>query len=158
MGNLSGKILSENLSGSMSKSGQKLSAEISSGGGGGSNGITPHIGENGNWFLGLVDTGVPATGPAGEDGFSPTVSVDTIAGGHRVSITDANGTKTFDVMDGEDGTGGETITLGHALYYDENGRLSVQMSDEPEMDNTLPISSAAVHTTVGNIEILLKTI
>lgn len=26
----------------------------------GSNGITPHIGENGNWFIGDVDTGVSA--------------------------------------------------------------------------------------------------
>lgn len=36
----------------------------------------------------------------GKDGVSPSVSVTSIPGGHRVSITDANGTKTFDVMDG----------------------------------------------------------
>lgn len=27
-------------------------------------GISPHIGTNGNWFIGENDTGVPATGPA----------------------------------------------------------------------------------------------
>ena len=50
------------------------------------------------------DTG--ATGPAGADGFSPTVTVTNITGGHRVAITDATGTKTFDVMDGSDSGGG----------------------------------------------------
>lgn len=39
-------------------------------------------------------------GEPGDDGFSPTVEVTEIAGGHRVTITDAEGTKTFDVMDG----------------------------------------------------------
>lgn len=37
----------------------------------GKNGITPHIGDNGNWYLGGTDTGKPsrgATGPAGADG------------------------------------------------------------------------------------------
>lgn len=45
-------------------------------------------------------------GQAGEAGISPTVAVGTIVGGHRVTITDAEGTKSFDVMDGKDGTGG----------------------------------------------------
>ena len=60
------------------------------------------------------DTGATgATGPAGADGadgqdgadgadgFSPVVEVDEIEGGHEVSITDAEGTQTFNVMDGE---------------------------------------------------------
>lgn len=34
----------------------------------GEDGLTPTIGENGNWFIGDEDTGVPATGPAGEKG------------------------------------------------------------------------------------------
>lgn len=41
-------------------------------------------------------------GPQGDDGTSPTVSVADITGGHRVTITDANGTRSFDVMDGDD--------------------------------------------------------
>lgn len=47
-----------------------------------------------------------ADGTPGKDGFSPTVSVTTIEGGHRISITDKDGTNTFDVMDGEAGQGG----------------------------------------------------
>lgn len=37
----------------------------------------------------------------GQDGYSPTIAVTDITGGHRVTITDKNGTRQFDVMDGE---------------------------------------------------------
>lgn len=46
-------------------------------------------------------------GDPGEDGYSPTVSVSNIEGGHQVTITDVNGPKIFNVMDGRDGVGGE---------------------------------------------------
>jgi len=39
-------------------------------------------------------------GDTGADGFSPTIAVTEITGGHEVAITDAEGTQTFDVMDG----------------------------------------------------------
>jgi hypothetical protein len=45
-------------------------------------------------------------GKDGADGFSPLVSVAAIDGGHRVSITDKDGEKNFDVMDGKGGQGG----------------------------------------------------
>lgn len=45
----------------------------------------------------------------------------------------------------------ETLTL-------ENGVLSVNTADVVEEDNTLPVTSAAVHVTVGNINALLETI
>ena len=35
-----------------------------------------------------------------KDGVSPTVAIAKITGGHRITITDANGDKIFDVMDG----------------------------------------------------------
>lgn len=44
------------------------------------------------------------TGPAGADGYSPAVNVQAITGGHEVTITDAAGAHSFDVMDGEDAT------------------------------------------------------
>lgn len=34
----------------------------------GANGITPHIGDNGNWYLGATDTGKPSRGEAGPQG------------------------------------------------------------------------------------------
>lgn len=36
----------------------------------------------------------------GGSGFSPTIEVTSITGGHRITITDVNGTKSVDVMDG----------------------------------------------------------
>ena len=53
---------------------------------------------------------------------------------------------------------GGSFSLGHALTWDEQGRLAVQVADTAEEDNTLPITAAAVHTELGNIEILLHTI
>ena len=38
----------------------------------GQDGVTPHIGENGNWYIGEVDTGIPATGPQGQPGQNGT--------------------------------------------------------------------------------------
>ena len=45
-------------------------------------------------------------GADGKDGISPAVSVAAITGGNRVTITDAEGAKTFDVMDGAQGKQG----------------------------------------------------
>lgn len=45
-------------------------------------------------------------GQPGADGISPEVTVQDITGGHRVTITDKDGAKTFDVMDGKDAEGG----------------------------------------------------
>nr|DAT86748.1 MAG TPA: collagen alpha 1(VIII) chain protein [Caudoviricetes sp.] len=48
----------------------------------GEDGVTPHIGDNGNWFLGDTDTGIAATGatgpqgPAGTDGHTPVKGMD----------------------------------------------------------------------------------
>lgn len=38
-------------------------------------------------------------GGGGGDGFSPTIEVTKITGGHRVTIVDINGKKTFDILD-----------------------------------------------------------
>lgn len=45
-------------------------------------------------------------GADGKDGYSPSVEVSDIDGGHRVTITDKDGAKAFDVMDGAGGSGG----------------------------------------------------
>lgn len=48
-------------------------------------------GENGEW--------VAIPGIQGVPGVSPTVAVSAIAGGHRVTITDADGKHSYDVAD-----------------------------------------------------------
>lgn len=56
-----------------------------------------------------------------------------------------------------DASGGVSFATDETLSF-EDGVLSVNRALEVEQDNTLPITSAAVAATVGNIEILLKTI
>lgn len=46
---------------------------------------------------------------------------------------------------------GETLTV-------KDGVLSVNTADKAEENNTLPITSAAVYTEIGNINVLLETI
>lgn len=53
--------------------------------------------------------------------------------------------------------GGTTFTTDDTLTL-ENGVLSVNTAETVEQDNTLPVTSAAVHVAVGNIEVLLQTI
>ena len=60
----------------------------------------------------VLTIGVPAgadgdPGQPGADGYSPTITVTDITGGHRLTITDKNGTRTVDVMNGEDGQPGQ---------------------------------------------------
>ena len=56
-------------------------------------------------------------GKDGEDGTSPVVTVAQITGGHRITVTDAGGTKTVDVMDGRDGQDGYT-PVKNVDYFD----------------------------------------
>lgn len=60
-------------------------------------------------------------------------------------------------LGGSSGGGAVPYKIGDGLKVVE-GTLMVDTADAVEEDNTLPITSAAVYTTVGNIEILLGTI
>ena len=53
--------------------------------------------------------------------------------------------------------GSMSFTVDETLSF-ENGVLSVNRAEEPDPDNTLPITAAGVYATVGNIEALLGTI
>lgn len=57
----------------------------------GANGITPHIGTNGNWWIGDTDTGVKAEGTGGGIAELPIATADTLGGikvGEGLEITD----------------------------------------------------------------------
>ena len=55
----------------------------------------------------------------GDDGFSPTITVEDIEDGHRLTITDKDGTETVDVMDGEQGPAGPQGEQGDPFTYDD---------------------------------------
>lgn len=129
----------------------------------GKDGVTPHIGDNGNWYIGDVDTGTPARGQdgqdgapgkdgadgapgapgtpgkdgkdgaPGEDGVSPTVEIAAIDGGNRVSITDAEGSSSFDVMNGTDGAPGTPGADGADGYTPVKGVDYWTEADKAEM-------------------------
>lgn len=56
----------------------------------GTDGQTPHIGDNGNWWIGTTDTGVKAQGDKGADAIAPQVRINTDTNEWEISID--NGT------------------------------------------------------------------
>ena len=92
----------------------------------GQDGITPTIGENGNWYLGDEDTGKPSrgeqgvpgqdgsdgapgqTGSPGADGFSPTITENSgnTESVYKLDITTKTGSFTTPNLKGADGSGG----------------------------------------------------
>lgn len=71
-------------------------------------------------------------------------------------FAETDGKPTYDGQAlGGGGAGGYAIGDGLKV---ENGKLSVDTATAAEQDNTKPITSGAVYTTVGNINALLATI
>lgn len=99
-------------------------------------------------------------GEPGNDGKSPVVTVTGIENGHRVSITDKDGTKTIDVLNGQTGKTGATpvLTIGMVSSGDkpsaditgtpENPVLNLRLQPGPQgpavaLDQTLSVSGKA---------------
>lgn len=55
----------------------------------GTDGITPHIGANGNWFIGTTDTGVSATGAPGASATIAVGTTTTLAAGSAATVVNA---------------------------------------------------------------------
>lgn len=76
----------------------------------GENGITPHIGANGNWYIGETDTGIAAQGNPGRGITSVERTSGTGAAGttdtYTITYTDGT-TSTFGVYNGKNGTKGD---------------------------------------------------
>lgn len=92
-------------------------------------------GEDGGYYVPSVDTlgnlkwkpskaSMPQVSSAnikGKDGYTPVVSISAIKGGHRISITDADGPKTADVINGSDGKNGSNGQDGKDGYTPVKG-------------------------------------
>lgn len=81
--------------------------------------------------------------------FLPSVGVDD--NGKVLTVVEGKWTAETPKESGVQFKTDETLTL-------EDGVLSVNTADKVERDNTLPVTSAAVYTEVGNINALLATI
>lgn len=75
-------------------------------------------------------------GIPGNNGVSPILTVSSISGGHRITITDADGSKSFDVKDGIDGKNGSDASvtsasivkaLGYTPYNPDKTKLDASM-------------------------------
>ncbi len=93
-----------------------------------------------------------------------------IGRGVREISMNENGELIFTMSDGNEITLGKipfpsasaetagAIKVGENLKISPEGILSVDTASQVEKDNTKPITSGAVHTEIGNIEILLENI
>ena len=101
----------------------------------GAAGLTPYIGENGNWWLGDTDTGVSAkgdkgdTGAKGADGVSPTASVTQTDDGAEFTVTDASGTTTATIRNGTNGKDGAPGAAGKDAVVDATLTQDGQAAD-----------------------------
>lgn len=74
-------------------------------------------------------------GPSGQNGVSPTVSISEIDGGNRISITDVNGTQSFDIMNGQNGSGGSE----GEVYSTEETRIGTWYDGKPLYRRMIPV-------------------
>ena len=95
----------------------------------------------------------------GKAGYSPSVQLERKEKGVLITAINQDGQESQMIYDGRDGdgSGGVDFTTDETLTL-ENGILSVNRATDVEQDNTLPITSAAVYETVGNINALLASI
>ena len=101
-------------------------------------------------------------GEDGEDGVSPSVSVFATADGYSVTITDASGSSTFNLYNGEDGEDGDpgndgyspsvsvsTITGGHSVSItDATGTSTFSVMDGTDGQDGVGIPSGG---TTGQV-------
>lgn len=105
----------------------------------GENGKTPYVGDNGNWYIGADDTGKPSRGAKGEpgqDGVTPTFSIESVETGEPG--TDADVTMTGDAPNhglkfviprGDKGDTGAAGADGKTPYVGDNGNWFVGSDD-----------------------------
>lgn len=129
--------------------------------------FTPSVSEDGiiTWEN---DGGLPNPPPVnimGKQGLAAKIKigqVTTLEPGNDATVensgTEEEAVLDFGIPRGKDGNG-MSYSIGNGLSLDEEtNTLSVNVVNSVEKDNTLPITSAAVYTEVGNINILLSMI
>jgi hypothetical protein len=94
-------------------------------------GVTPHIGSNGNWYIGSVDTGVKAQGKDGAAGRGIKSIARTSGNGaagttdtYTITYTD-NTTSTLTVYNGKNGTNGTSVTVTSVTESTADGGSNV---------------------------------
>lgn len=100
----------------------------------GNDGLTPHIGENGNWWIGTTDTGVKAQGAAGNDAIAPKVRINPQTNEWEISVDGGtNYAPTGVQATGDKGDTGATGAQGDAIFLKDG----IDLSDPDNVTFTL---------------------
>ena len=93
----------------------------------------------------LAEWGNKLDNSQGVDGISPTVSITETGNGHTISITDVNGTKSFDVTNGTNGTDGTNGTNGVSptVTITKEGKVATITCTDVNGTTTATISDGA---------------
>ena len=93
----------------------------------------------------LAEWGDKLDNSQGVDGISPTVSITETGNGHTVSITDVNGTQSFDVTNGTNGTDGTNGTNGVSptVTVTKEGKVATITCTDVNGTTTATISDGA---------------
>lgn len=101
-----------------------------------SNGITPHIGEDRNWWIGLVNTGIKAIGEDGDDGEH---GKDGITPLFRINKTTSELEVSYDNGENYESTG--FFTIGPEGKPGEAGKNGVTFAPEVDAEGNLSWSN-----------------
>lgn len=113
------------------------------------NNNTDKINELINKINSLPIAGSGAPGADGSDGFSPTIKVEEVDGGHNIIITDINGSQTFFVANGKDGSVGPKGDDGGVGPAGADGSDGVGISS---------IKQTTTSTTNGGTNVITATL
>lgn len=140
----------------------------------GANGITPHIGDNGNWFIGETDTNRPSQGTNGvngNDGVGITQSEVNTSGELVITYSNGDSTNLGKIVgkDGLDGTNGqnglsayEIAKNGGFVGTEENWLKSLKGEQgekgQDGTDGKTPVKGTDYFTEIDITEITNKVI
>ena len=87
----------------------------------------------------------------GDPGFSPTIEVSDITGGHRLTITDINGDKTVDVMNGQKGEQGPKGDPGEVTQAEFDALADAVSRQESDIEGKqdAPANAGAAGQVLG---------
>lgn len=88
-------------------------------------------------------------GYVGQDGVSPTIATEEIEGGVRVSVTDAQGTSSFELYNGADGSQGPQGPAGKDGENGKDGYTPVKGVDYWTSDDQTSIVNAVLAVLRG---------
>ena len=99
----------------------------------GDDGVTPHIGSNGNWYIGDTDTGISAKGTKGDNGITPHIGDN---GNWYIGTTDtgisAKGVKGDPGENGKDGDSGVFVSDAESATPPESANVWVVIAPTGE--------------------------